>query len=117
MSFSYKEGKPVGALVVAQDITDRKLAEIKLEETMERLKSSNQELEKFAYVASHDLQEPLRMVSSFTQLLEKQYKDKLDNEANEYINFIVNGAKRMQELINDLLAYSRVTNKAYNLKK
>ncbi len=117
MSFSYKEGKPVGALVVAQDITDRKLAEIKLEETMERLKSSNQELEKFAYVASHDLQEPLRMVSSFTQLLEKQYKDKLDNEANEYINFIVNGAKRMQELINDLLAYSRVTNKAYEFKK
>lgn len=117
MSFSYKEGKPVGALVVAQDITDRKLAEIKLEETMERLKSSNQELEKFAYVASHDLQEPLRMVSSFTQLLEKQYKDKLDNEANEYINFIVNGAKRMQELINDLLAYSRVTNKAYIFEK
>ncbi len=116
MSFNYKDGKPVGAVVIAQDITDRKLAEIKLEETMEKLKSSNQELEKFAYVASHDLQEPLRMVSSFTQLLEKQYKDKLDDEANEYINFIVDGAKRMQELINDLLAYSRVTNKTYEFE-
>ena len=79
-----------------------------LEEIAHKLKISNRELEQFAYVASHDLQEPLRMVSSFTQLLERRYKRQLDADADDYIGFIIEGSQRMKYLIDDLLEFSRL---------
>lgn len=102
---------------VCHDLTKIKTAEEQLRGMMLNLERSNKELEQFAYIASHDLQEPLRMVSSYTQLLEKRYKDKLDQDANEFIAYAVDGATRMQRLINDLLDYSRVTTKGQALVK
>ena len=106
-----------GTLVTAaiRNITMRKQAEAHLLEKVEELNRSNEELAQFANLASHDLQEPLRMVASYTQLLSKRYKEKLDSDADEFIAFAVDGANRMQRLIQGLLAYSRVGTKGKNL--
>ena len=126
-----EDGKPRRMIGVHIDITEQKerhdqlaLARRQLEshaaqlEAINRaLSNSNEELEQFAYVASHDLQEPLRKVSSFCALLEEEYGDAIDGDGKTYINFIVDGAKRMQTLIRDLLTFSRVKSQCQPLQE
>ena len=100
-------GDVIAISSISYDITDRPRAQNELMTRTEELTRSNAELEQFAYVASHDLQEPLRMVASYLQLIEQRYKGKLDADADDFINFAVDGAVRMKQLINDLLLFSR----------
>ncbi len=120
--YTDESSEVIGVFAAARDINEMKKAENKLkgyQDTLEEkvkkrteeLAKSNADLEHFAYVASHDLREPLRMITSFLQLLERRYNDKLDQDANEFIGFAVDGAKRLNDMINDLLEYSKVTNK------
>ncbi|MCJ7432509.1 MAG: PAS domain S-box protein [Anaerolineales bacterium] len=124
------QGCPMLGIVVISDITEQKKAELRirelndelqdsvsqLEEVNLELERSNGDLQQFAYIASHDLQEPLRSVSSFVQLLSRRYSGSLDAKANEYIAYAVKGTIHMQQLLNDLLAYSRVGGGQLNLK-
>lgn len=93
------------------DITEKKRQEEERNKLLLKLEESNRELQQFAYIASHDLQEPLRMISSYTQLLERKYRGNLDEKADRYIAYVVDGALRMQQLINNLLDYSRIESK------
>lgn len=109
----YDENKnPRGSVSAFIDVTTNKEAEIRMTKLIKELARSNKELEQYANVTSHDLKEPLRMVSSFTQLLEKRYKGKFDDDADEFIKYIVDGAHRMERLLDDILEYSKIKTEA-----
>jgi len=103
-----EDGVPTGLVGIARDITARKEAEEQLRRTLKELSRSNQDLEQFAYAVSHDLQEPLRQVASFAQLLERRFGDQLGEKGAGYVAHVVDGAQRMNQQIKDLLAYSRL---------
>lgn len=107
-----RDRRPVRMLGTVQDVTERRLAEKQLKEAMAELERSNRELENFAYIASHDLKEPLLMVSSYIQLLVRKFRGRLGSEADRYIDSAAKGVLRMERMINDLLEYSRVQTQA-----
>jgi PAS domain S-box-containing protein len=116
----HKYGEPLHFVAQINDITQRKRDELQLvalnmslNQRAEQLASTNNELEQFAYIASHDLQEPLRMITGFLTQLDKKYKEQLDDRAKQYINFAVDGAARMRTIILDLLEYSKIGRKEY----
>jgi PAS domain S-box-containing protein len=114
--FKNEHGDIIGVFAAARDISQLKKAENKLQNVINKLEISNKELKEFAYVASHDLKEPLRMITSFLKLLEGKYEDSLNEEANDYINYAMDGADRMDMMINDLLEYSSVESKEIEFK-
>ncbi len=103
-----QHGAVIGAVAVNRDISDQLEIEEALRERTRSLEASNEDLAQFAYAASHDLQEPLRMITSYLQLIAQRHQDQLDEEANEFIGYAIDGARRMRQLIVDLLAYSRI---------
>jgi signal transduction histidine kinase len=105
-------GSEERAYLLYSDVTELRNAQKDLEETVQRLEASNDRLQQFAYVASHDLQEPARMVSSYVSLLDQEYGDQFDEEAKEYMDFAIDGADRMQDMIDGLLDYARVRTQA-----
>ncbi len=115
--YTHRDKKNIETLSVAfVEVLMRKKAEVEIINHMKRLAQSNKELEQFAYITSHDLREPLRMITSFLQLLQRRYEDKLDEDANEFIEFAVAGAKRLDNMTNDLLSYSRIASSKRQIK-
>jgi len=108
--------EPQWSFALVEDITDRKKTEVELEEKNQALERSNADLEQFAYVASHDLQTPLRNIVHYTQLLERRYKGKFDSETDDFIGFVVDGGKRMTRLLSDILTFSRVSRQSEPLR-
>ncbi|MGB9937006.1 MAG: PAS domain S-box protein [Methanobacterium sp.] len=103
-------------LAISRDISERKKSEKYLKDLLNKLSTSNEELEQFAYIISHDLQEPLRTIANFTQLLERRYKGQFDEDADEFMDYIVDASVRMKEMIHDLLEYSRVSTTKENFR-